>query len=111
MVVTTEEVFGCWSKACAPPPAGRGGSVKGGPWSNRQKIAKHGKGKYRDPSKFDPNESEAAGKARVRAAGKAAVARWDKATGRAKRSSIKDEPMSKAKTKYDDYVSKFGKKN
>lgn len=84
--------------------------MKGGPWSNRQKIAKHGKGKYRDPSKFDPNKSEEQEKAERRALGKAAVKRWDKATGRAKRSGLDKEPMSKAKTKYDDYVSKFKKK-
>lgn len=25
----SEEVFACYSKACAPPPAGKGGSLKG----------------------------------------------------------------------------------
>jgi hypothetical protein len=30
-MVVTSQVFACYEKACAPPPAGRGGSSKGGP--------------------------------------------------------------------------------
>lgn len=31
MIRVTDEVFACYEKACAPPPAGHGGSSKGGP--------------------------------------------------------------------------------
>lgn len=30
VVITSSEVFACYSRACAPPPVGKGGSGKGG---------------------------------------------------------------------------------
>lgn len=41
-VAEDSEVFACWSKACAPPPAGKGGSSKGAPGSKkaRDRLAK-----------------------------------------------------------------------
>lgn len=30
LVTTSEEVFACYRRSCAPPPVGRGGSNKGG---------------------------------------------------------------------------------
>lgn len=97
----SEEIFACWSKACAPPPAGRGGSSKGSPWSNRQKLARHGKGKYSDPksksqSKKDIDDLFDDDKLRkkIRKAGEAARSKYDKQTGFKKRMETRREPMA-----------------
>ena len=87
--------------------------MKGGPWSNRQKVARHGKGKYTDPSshrKFDPTETDEQLHQRIRKSGKDAVARHDIRIGWKEKMSVKNEPMIKKETAYDRYVAKFGKK-
>jgi predicted RNA binding protein YcfA (HicA-like mRNA interferase family) len=37
----TAQTFACYTKACAPPPAGKGGSTKAGHEARRQAIAVH----------------------------------------------------------------------
>lgn len=94
---TSEEVFACWAKSCAPPPAGKGGSAKGGPWSNRQRVAREKGGdkgasraalkggdeaaKKRAYYNMDPDERRRQDHLEIVRAGKAAVKRWDKKVG------------------------------
>lgn len=85
--------------------------MKGGPWSNRQKVARFGKGKYTDPQGKNDHynkpieEQERIEHARRVKMGKAAVKRWDKSTG-GKSSSKGSSVGSKPKTPADIRTSK-----
>lgn len=117
IVTPSNEVFACWSKACAPPPAGKGGSAKGGPWSNKQRVARakaagepvsqgktYGrKSKSGKPGKEYWNLPEEERRRRDHAdivkAGKKAVARWESSKKAPKRGNVDENPG----TAYDKY--------
>lgn len=111
LVTTSEEVFACYRRSCAPPPVGTGGSNKGGARGGdkarragiaaaKERSLLHNKAK-----RFGPDQ-EAVAKAEheaVRRAGKVAVAKHNiRTTGKAKTKNTPNE-FETANTAYDKY--------
>lgn len=111
LVTTSEEVFACYRRSCAPPPVGTGGSNKGGARggdkARRAGIsAAKAVSNYYNKSKRFGSDQEAAAKAeheKVQRAGRIGVAKYNiRTTGKAK---IKQSPneFETANTAYDRY--------
>jgi hypothetical protein len=114
LTTTSEAVFSCYRRSCAPPPVGKGGSNKGGARGGDKArragiaAAKAQSSYYNLKKRFggDQDKATAAEHSATVIAGKKARFKQDQRTGntrQAKKAARENDPMVKADTAYDKY--------